>query len=64
MITSTGSRSGVNRPIYDREINTTAWQIHNIAVMKDGTIYAGENDVPHRSSYLWGITGIISLGTA
>ena len=46
-------------PLYDKEINVTAWQTHDIAIMQDGTIYAGENDVPHRSSYLWEITGVI-----
>ena len=46
-------------PIYDEQINTMAWQIHDLAIMEDGTIYAGENDVPHRSSYLWEITGVI-----
>jgi hypothetical protein len=32
------------------------WQIHDIAVTPDGTIYACENDNPYRSSYLWEIT--------
>jgi hypothetical protein len=31
------------------------WQIHDIAVTPDGTIYACENDNPMRSSYLWEI---------
>lgn len=31
------------------------WQIHDIAVTPDGTIFACENDNPHRSSYLWEI---------
>ena len=32
------------------------WQIHDIAVTPDGTIYACENDNPFRASYLWEIT--------
>jgi hypothetical protein len=32
------------------------WQIHDIAVTPDGTIYACENDNPMRSSRLWEIT--------
>lgn len=31
------------------------WQIHDIAVTPDGTIYACENDNPMRSSFLWEI---------
>lgn len=31
------------------------WQIHDIAVTPDGTIYACENDNPTRSSFLWEI---------
>ncbi len=31
------------------------WQIHDVAVTLDGTIYACENDNPFRSSYLWEI---------
>jgi len=33
----------------------TCWQIHDIEITPDGVIYAGENDVPHRSGYLWEI---------
>ena len=29
------------------------WQVHDVAMTADGTIYAGENDNPFRSSYLW-----------
>ena len=32
------------------------WQVHDVAVASDGTIYAGENDNPYRSSYVWEIT--------
>ena len=31
------------------------WQAHDVAVAPDGTIYAGENDNPYRSGYLWEI---------
>jgi hypothetical protein len=32
------------------------WQIHDVAVTPDGTMYACENDNPFRSSYLWEIS--------
>jgi streptogramin lyase len=35
------------------------WQIHNVVFADNGTLYACENDVPHRSSYLWEISGIV-----
>lgn len=31
------------------------WQIHDVAVTPDGSLYACENDNPYRSSYLWEI---------
>ena len=31
------------------------WQIHHVITTDDGMLYAGENDVPHRSGYLWEI---------
>jgi sugar lactone lactonase YvrE len=31
------------------------WQGHDVAVTPDGVLYVGENDVPHRSGYLWEI---------
>jgi len=34
---------------------TRCWQVHDVAVADDGTIYAGENDNPYRSGYLWEI---------
>ena len=43
-------------PLYDNELKTSAWQIHDMTITPDGTIYAGENDNPHRTSYLWEIT--------
>ncbi len=32
------------------------WQIHDLVITNDGTIYACENDNPYRSGYLWEIT--------
>jgi hypothetical protein len=34
---------------------TCCWQVHDIVALPDGILYAGENDVPHRSGYLWEI---------
>ena len=31
------------------------WQVHYVCVTDDGVLYAGENDVPYRSGYLWEI---------
>jgi len=31
------------------------WQIHHVIAANDGVLFAGENDVPHRSGYLWEI---------
>jgi len=31
------------------------WQIHDVEITPDGKLYAGENDVVHRSGYLWEI---------
>lgn len=44
-------------PVFDRSLAIQAWQLHDMAITADGTIYGGENDVPHRSSYLWEIAG-------
>jgi hypothetical protein len=35
------------------------YQCHDLSITPDGVIYAGENDVPHRSGYLWEIKGAI-----
>ena len=40
-------------PLEDSETGVAAWQIHDVCVTPDGTIYAGENDNPYRSGYLW-----------
>ncbi len=31
------------------------WQVHDVAITPDGVLYAGENDNPYRSGYLWEI---------
>lgn len=41
--------------LYDPVINESAWQIHDMSIAPDGTIFAGENDTMTRSSYLWEI---------
>jgi sugar lactone lactonase YvrE len=46
-------------PIFDPDCGQQAWQIHDMTITADGTIYAGENDVPYRSGYLWEISGYI-----
>ena len=46
-------------PIFDPDCGQQAWQIHDMAITADGTIYAGENDVPNRSGYLWEISGYV-----
>jgi hypothetical protein len=43
-------------PIYDPILKERAFQLHDMTIAADGTIYAGENDVPYRSGYLWEIT--------
>lgn len=48
-------------PIYDPECGEQAWQVHDMTITADGTIYAGENDVPHRSGYLWEISGYMDV---
>ena len=32
---------------------TYCWQVHDLVATDDGMLYCGENDVPHRSGYLW-----------
>lgn len=34
------------------------WQVHQIVMADDGTLYACENDVPHRGGYLWEISDV------
>jgi sugar lactone lactonase YvrE len=41
--------------IVDSETGVSPWQIHDMSFAEDGTIFAGENDNPYRSSYLWEI---------
>ena len=40
-------------PLKDSESGEAAWQIHDVCITPDGTLYAGENDNPRRSGYLW-----------
>ena len=40
-------------PLRDSQTGVAAWQIHDVTVTSDGVLYAGENDHPRRSSYLW-----------
>ena len=40
-------------PLIDPEGGEAAWQIHDVCVTLDGVLYAGENDNPYRSGYLW-----------
>lgn len=42
-------------PIVD-ENGDAMFQCHDVALTPDGILYAGENDNPHRSSWLWEIT--------
>ena len=37
------------------EDGTAMYQCHDVTVTPDGVLYAGENDNPHRSGYLWEI---------
>ncbi len=41
-------------PIVDGN-GVAMWQCHDITITPEGVIYAGENDHPRRSSYLWEI---------
>ena len=36
------------------------WQCHDVTITPDGVLYGGENDNPHRSSYLWEMSGFAS----
>ena len=42
-------------PVQDSATGARPYQIHDICCTPDGTLYAGENDNPFRSSYLWEI---------
>jgi hypothetical protein len=35
--------------------NEPCWQVHDVSITPDGVMYAGENDHPRRSGYLWEI---------
>jgi len=45
----------IGDPLKD-ESGEPTWQIHDVSISPDGVLYAGENDVPHRSGYLWEIS--------
>ncbi len=40
-------------PLRDATTGEPAWQVHDVCITPDGVLYAGENDNPHRSGYLW-----------
>ncbi len=40
-------------PLRDPATGEPAWQVHDVCITPDGTLYAGENDNPFRSGYLW-----------
>jgi len=40
-------------PLTDPGTGESPWQIHDVCVTPDGVLYAGENDNPRRSGYLW-----------
>lgn len=42
--------------VKDEKTGEPCWQIHDVAFNRDGVLYAGENDNPTRSGYLWEIT--------
>ncbi|MBI3922808.1 MAG: hypothetical protein HY318_15415 [Armatimonadetes bacterium] len=47
-------RHEVGDPVID-EAGVPMWQCHDVTMTTDGVIYAGENDHPQRSGYLWEI---------
>lgn len=52
-------RDGRYELIGDRisdESGEALFQVHDVALTADGVLYAGENDVPHRSGWLWEIS--------
>jgi hypothetical protein len=42
----------LGRPILD-DTGEAMWQCHDVTVTPDGVLFAGENDHPQRSGYLW-----------
>ena len=53
-------------PVRDDALGDRAFQVHDICIASDGTIYAGENDNFRRSGYLWEcrIDGPVDSGPA
>jgi hypothetical protein len=43
------------------ETGATLWQAHDVTITPEGTLFAGENDHPRRSSYLWQIDDVPGL---
>jgi hypothetical protein len=41
------------------ENNNTPYQVHHVTAGPEGVLYAGENDNPYRSSYLWELSDFI-----
>lgn len=46
--------------IYDATTQQRPYQIHDLTCTADGTLYAGENDNPYRSGYLWELRGAVN----
>lgn len=42
--------------LHDRDIDTTCYRTHDIALVGDNTFYVAETDNPQRSGYLWECT--------
>ena len=40
-------------PLKDDDSGQADWRIHDVCITPDGVLYAGENDNPRRSGYLW-----------
>jgi len=50
-----GGRYELLGPIVDED-GEPCFQIHDVCLAQDGTLYACENDNPYRSGYLWEVT--------
>ena len=49
-----GEQYELGDPIVDEE-GVAMWQCHDVDITPEGVLYAGENDHPRRSGYLWEI---------
>lgn len=45
----------IGDPLADEQ-GEALFQVHDVSITPDGTLFAGENDVPHRSGFLWEIS--------